>query len=61
MPPLYTAVYAAAGGPSEGRVFAGPISQALVVLGLIVLVIFAISLPAQLAARVDIADGLRYE
>jgi putative ABC transport system permease protein len=58
---LYAAVYAAAGGPSEGRVFAGPMSLALVVLGLIVLVIFAISLPAQLAARVDIADGLRYE
>jgi putative ABC transport system permease protein len=58
---LFSAVYAASGGPSEGRVFAPASRLALVVLGLIVLASAAISLPARLAARVGIADALRHE
>jgi putative ABC transport system permease protein len=58
---LYAAVYAATGGPSEGRVFPPASWLALVVVGLIVLACASISLPARLAARVGIADALRYE
>jgi putative ABC transport system permease protein len=58
---LYAAVYAATGGPSEGRVFAPASWLALVVVGLIVLASAAISLPARLGAHTGIADALRYE
>ena len=58
---LYTIVYAAAGGPVEGRVFAPPAWQALVVLGLMVLTLALTSLPVRLTTRVAIANALRHE
>ncbi len=58
---LYTIVYAAAGGPSEGRVFAPPIWQAMVVLGLVALTLAMTSLPVRLTTRAAIADALRHE
>ncbi|MGH3307001.1 MAG: ABC transporter permease, partial [Nocardioides sp.] len=58
---LYATVYAATGGPSEGRVFPSAGWLAVVVIGLIALAIVTTSLPARLAGRVVVADALRHD
>jgi putative ABC transport system permease protein len=58
---LYVVVYAASGGSSEDRVIAPWWWLGLAVLGLVLLAVVAISLPARFATRVRIADALRYE
>jgi putative ABC transport system permease protein len=58
---LYLALYTISSGASNGAVIAPLWSLALIVIGTLLVVVAATSLPAWLATRIHPADALRYE
>jgi putative ABC transport system permease protein len=58
---LYAIVYSIAGGSAADRVIAPGPWLASAALGLVVLTVTAVSLPATVATRIRVAETLRYE